>query len=644
VRKYYSARQAAKALGKPLKDSDIHWVLLEALIRGFGAERLGVPFYEAAIDIVNSRSVDRYLKLSQLTLSSIQLYEKEHSGAFMAQLQVCAFLKKFPFKRDEFNVDRRAVAKRKLIDCEAKCKDTNLRLRNGESQSWVGRAKLLIYKVLGDLTARRVMEIITSGKHGPGSTISNKGGRVTPYYKYMDFPYTVTKSAAPYALAAISSNPNWMKILEGSGRREEIPPIPCPLHIKELSIFDCCVEYVESDGVTFVPKDARTDRPIAVGASLNLYLQLGVKSYMEERLKLVGVDLTDQSRNQELARQGSLYFGTDTLPNPGQFCTIDLASASDSISIELVRLLLPSDWFAFLDDLRHKSGVIDGEELLYEKFSAMGNGFTFPLESLIFWAVAKAASEQDGSVTHKSDIAVYGDDIIVRRKHSDAVLSALSFCGFEVNSEKSFLLGPFKESCGKDYLHGNDVRPFYLKREVTSYDDLYFICNSISRLCMLGRRGSGYYELFSRALSFIPQACRFYLPLEDTSDKGLIVPFSFLGSVGIRPFLSLKEKSSLVASRLLRKEDVHDNSIYTWSIRTVARPYSGRAAIRMWLSLDKIDGELPWTLSKVDKASSGCVTRRNSNHTTISVVPIPNWDGCFASRMAIRHPVFWVTP
>nr|UJQ85749.1 MAG: hypothetical protein 3 [Leviviridae sp.] len=624
-------------------DSDIHWVLLEALIRGFGADVLGLDFFSPALDSCLSRNVEDYLKLNRYCLSSTQLYGEKCIDAYRAQLQVCAFLKKFPFSKSEFNVDRRAVAKQKLLDCESACKEVNSRLRNGESRSWVNRSRHLIHGVLGDLTARKVMEIITSGKHGPGSTTSNKGGRVTPYYKYMDFPYTVTRSAAPYALAAISSNPSWMKILEESGRRVEIPPIPCPLHIKELSIFDCCVEYVESDGVTFVPKDARTDRPIAVGSSLNLYLQLGVKSYMEDRLKLVGVDLTDQSWNQELARQGSLYFGSENCPNPGQFCTIDLASASDSISIELVKLLLPSDWWAFLDDLRHKSGVIDGEIISYEKFSAMGNGFTFPLESLIFWAVAKAASEEDGSLTRKCDIAVYGDDIIVRRKHVNSVLSALSFCGFQVNSEKSFLEGPFKESCGKDFLHGNDVRPFYLKREVSSYDDLYFICNSISRLCMFGRRGNGYYELFSRALSFIPQGCRFYLPLEDNSDKGLIVPFSFLGSVGIRPYLSLKEKSSLVSSRLLRKEDVHDNSIYTWSIQTVARPYKGRAWVRMWLSLDKADGILPWTLSKVEKASAGTVTRRNSVNTTIRVVPVLSWDGYYVPRMSIKHPIYWVT-
>lgn len=644
MRKYYSAGHAAKVRGHSRLDGNIHWELLEALIRGYGESKLGVSFYHNAIDVCLNRDVDRYLKLSHSIPMALQLYAEGLCGAstIEASLQVCAFLKKFPFSCKEYDVDRRAVAKQKLFDCETVCKSTNEKIRGGEIPSWVGHAQRLVAKTLGRLTAPRVMEIITRGKHGPGSTLSNKGGRVTPYYKYMDFPYTVTKSSAPYALAAISSNASWYKILEESGRRVEIPPLPCPQHIKELSIYDDCVEYVESDSITFVPKDARTDRPIAVGASLNLFLQLGVKSYMEERLKEVGVDLTDQSRNQRLAREGSMYCGPVNLPNPGQFCTIDLASASDSISTELVRLLLPSDWFAFLSDLRHETGVVDGELISYEKFSAMGNGFTFPLESLIFWAIAKAAVRADGHVIRKCDIAVYGDDIIVRRKHSDVVLSALSWAGFQVNSEKSFLEGPFKESCGKDYLSGSDVRPFYLKREVTSYDDIYFICNSISRLVMSGRRGYGYYELYSRALSFIPQAYRTYLPLGDDSDKGLIVPFSTLSGLGLRPFLSRSEKLKLVASKLLRKEDVYDNSIYAWSIKTQARQYTGRSWVRMWLSLDKAEGIPPWSIDKVIKASSGDVTRRKSVHETIRMQPVLNWDWPYVSCNLVRHPFHWV--
>lgn len=642
MRKYYSARMGAKALSRPTMDSDIHWVLLEALIRGFGVGRLGEDFYYPALSFTLARDVGSYLTLADYSLSPLQLYVVENSERFAAQHQICAFLKKYPFSQSEYAVDRTAVAREKLFACEASCRDVNVRLRGGETRSWVSRARYLISGVLQDLTARRVMEIITDGKHGPGSTISNKGGRVTPYYKYADFPYTVTKSAAPYALAAISSNPFWMKILEESGRRREIPPLPCPLSVKELSIFTDCVEYAESDSITFVPKDARTERPIAVGSSLNLYLQLGVKAYMERRLKLVGVDLTDQSRNQNLAREGSVYFGTQDCPNPGQFCTIDLASASDSISYELVRLLLPSDWFAFLCDLRHESGKVGETFVHYEKFSAMGNGFTFPLESLIFWAVAKAAAEEDGTVVRKCDIAVYGDDIIVRKRAVMSVLSALTWCGFSVNSAKSFIEGPFKESCGKDYLHGNDVRPFYLKREVTSYADIYFVCNSVARLVLSGRRGSGYFELYSRALSYVPQACRFYLPLGDDSDQGLIVPFSVLSGLGIRPFLSDTEKALLVTSKLLDPSEVHSNSIYAWSIAVKARPYSGRASIRLWLSLDKADGPLPWLLSKVGGASASYVTRRNANNVTVRVRPVPSWDWPYVPKVANRHPIFWM--
>nr|UJQ85040.1 MAG: hypothetical protein 3 [Leviviridae sp.] len=645
MRKYYSARQSEKSPATTLKESNLHWLFLEALVQGFGIEGLGTTFHEMISDIVAERSAEKYLAFSSEFTPDSQMYGSSRWQVTRNQYQIVSLLKKYPFSQEEYNIDRTAVALKKVYECEEQCRATNERIRDavssGEIPSWVSTARQLIAKLLGELTPELVMKMISNGRHGPGSTASNGGGRVTPYYKYTDFPYTVTSTAAKYALAAISSNPRWMRILEDSGRRKEIPPAGCPQFQKEMMIFWDCVEVVDSDTITFVPKDARTERPIAVGASLNLYLQLGIKSYLEKQLRKVGVDLSDQSKNQRLAKQGSMYSSINGLENPAQFVTIDLASASDTISVSLIELLLPSDWVAILDDLRHKTGLMaDGDLISYDKFSAMGNGFTFPLESLVFWAIAKAAALEHGKGYRKSDIAIYGDDIIVRQYVVPHLLPALSWAGFTINARKSFLAGPFKESCGKDYLFGNDVRPFYLKRELTSYADIYFVCNSISRLCMAQRGGVGLHSAFSALISQIPRADRIYLPLGDTSDLGLIVPFESMTGMGLRPFLSSTEKLRLVKRGLLRSEDVHSNSIYSWSPLIVAKTFKGRAAVRCWLSLDKVEVRPEYPRDAL-VISSGTVTRRNATSYSISIRPVPSWDGQYSQSEVGLHPFIW---
>nr|UJQ85566.1 MAG: hypothetical protein 3 [Leviviridae sp.] len=639
MRKYYSKKYLAHAGYNALKESDLHWRFLLALVRGYGIAGLGEDFFNKAIGIISNRSVEEYLNLGKLLPSGSQLYATP-VDLFRKQYQVCAFLKKFPFSHSEFQNDRRQNGVNKFLSAEASCKLTNMRLRAlTEIPRHILMAKELIRELLGPLDASLVMKIISEGEHGPGSTISNKGGRVTPYYKYMDLPYTVTKSALPYAFAAISSDPTWMEILERSGRRKEIPPFGAPLFQKQLMLLEQCVEVVESDVVTFVPKDARTERPIAVGSSLNIYLQLGVKAYMEMKLKEVGVDLTDQTKNQRLAKAGSEFCLLGEAVNPSQFSTIDLASASDTVSFELVKLLLPSDWFAFLSDLRHETGDLDGELISYEKFSAMGNGFTFPLESLIFWAVAKATIQSIGHSARSSDIAVYGDDIIVRQCVASSVINSLNWCGFEVNSEKSFIDGPFKESCGRDYLHGNDVRPFFLKREVKCHDDIYFICNSVARMCMSNGRDPGLFSLYSEAIETISRSARIYLPLEDNSDKGLTIPYSCLTGLGIRPYLSKHEASLLQHHKLL---DVWNHvSQYSWQIYDKAKPYKGSDFVRLYtFFIGKNRQQRPPNPWSASVTSAGSITRRKSTVRIARIVPVLNWNGTYPHHKVIKHP-FW---
>lgn len=109
----------------------------------------------------------------------------------------------------------------------------------------------------------------------------------------------------------------------------------------------------------------------------------------------------------------------------------------------------------------------------------MGNGFTFELESLLFWAAAKAASEHVGN---QGPVGIYGDDIIVAQSASEVLITFLEDLGFEVNLEKSFTEGLFFESCGKHYFRGVDVTPVFQKQRVDNDLELLRLANRIFEL------------------------------------------------------------------------------------------------------------------------------------------------------------------
>ena len=224
---------------------------------------------------------------------------------------------------------------------------------------------------------------------------------------------------------------------------------------------------VRGEGFGTVSKNYDTDRTIGKQPVVNLYFQLGAGRYMRQALKeRASIDLNyghlDHCR---LAMEGSVS---------NRIATIDLRNASNSLSLELVRLLLDEEWFDLLDILRSKYARIDGKWQKLEMFSAMGNGFTFELQTLIFWAVCRAC----GVVSPK----VYGDDIIVPTEFASTVISVLAFLGFEVNPAKTFVDGPFRESCGGNFFNGVDVTPIRFTEEPSTPLDWFTIHNQIHRL------------------------------------------------------------------------------------------------------------------------------------------------------------------
>lgn len=233
------------------------------------------------------------------------------------------------------------------------------------------------------------------------------------------------------------------------------------------------------DSLLFVDKNFKTDRGISPQPFGNLILQRCDARQIRNKLRKSGLCLdTAPLLHEELAKLSS---------QSDVYSTIDLSSASDTVSYELVKEILPFDWFDALSISRtRKTRVIDGEtEVTYdlEKFSAMGNGYTFELESLVFYSLCKAVIKLYGDKYNQC--SVFGDDIIISSSLSDILIRVLQDVGFKTNIEKTFITGPFKESCGKDYFDGHFVRPVYLKEpdnnEIVRY--VYFL----NRLYLISR-------------------------------------------------------------------------------------------------------------------------------------------------------------
>jgi len=330
--------------------------------------------------------------------------------------------------------NRRAKALEKWFAAEDGCRLTNERFRTYEEgnfsftskyESFFRRFQRCVFRILGTLSRDDLEFAESNFRFGPGATASVSGSDVLPSRK-ITADWTVTPRLQPYLMSIL------------------------PRFRGESAVRGYALQAF--DKVTFVPKNAKTDRPISIGPHANIYVQLGIAELIRQRLRRIGVDLRKQ---KFINRQTVLRAQRDGL------ATIDLKSASDTVADRLIRMVLPPEWLALLDVARCDYSVVDGKEVKLEKYSAMGNGYTFELETLLFIAACQAAGSKDFNV--------FGDDIIVEQSIAPDLIDYLQFLGFEVNESKTCLAGMFFESCGVDVWYGRDVRPFFLKGKYESY-------------------------------------------------------------------------------------------------------------------------------------------------------------------------------
>lgn len=238
----------------------------------------------------------------------------------------------------------------------------------------------------------------------------------------------------------------------------------------------------------FVPKNIKTARSICQEPGTYMAHQQPVFRWMNDAFKRGMmrhfVTLEDQSVNRAKALAGSAYLNYDT---------IDLSSASDRVSKELVRGVFPKQYWLYL--LGTRSGRVrlpDGSLREVRKFAPMGSALCFPVQCVVFTAITllgylehyygvdtwEGVREDAYELTHLEEFcsklethiegysnslqspSIYGDDIICDPRVTDRVILLLQTCGLEVNLDKSFTGGQLvRESCGIYAFNGFDITP-----------------------------------------------------------------------------------------------------------------------------------------------------------------------------------------
>lgn len=217
-----------------------------------------------------------------------------------------------------------------------------------------------------------------------------------------------------------------------------------------------------------VPKTYKSLRPITVEPLINQFVQQALNTHLREEIRRCPVmslmlTLDSQVPNQKLALEGSIT---------GDWVTVDLSSASDLLSTELVEAVFANRprFLSAALGCRTPTVEVGNATIDIKMYAGMGNATTFPVQSVTFALIA-LASALNGSdyptmekLKHTArKIRVFGDDIIVHKDLYQDLAEWIQSCGLKINHKKTFPEGHFRESCGVDAYRGINVTPIYLR-------------------------------------------------------------------------------------------------------------------------------------------------------------------------------------
>ncbi len=473
----------------------------------------------------------------------------------LAIRQLCYLFKKIEM---ECTPARVGASLRKFISCEV-----DLKKRDGEWTSddlaEFSRLSSLLFGNVFDLVNHEVETFDILPKHGPGATADRlKGNQKWNFSEWTDR----LESVFPYVDYAVPNHRHHQRprIYLTPGRERPVR-------------------------VTSVPKTQKTPRWIAIEPTCMQFMQQGLMDSLVPKLETMTpsryfIGFTDQIPNQDLAMKGS---------SDGSLATLDLSEASDRVSNTLA-LELFRPWPGLSEAIqatRSRTAVLpSGEKLRLSKFASMGSATCFPVEAMVFTTLAFMGIQDARNhrllpqdlVRFRGKVRVYGDDIVVPADYAVFVMKRLESFGLKVNTNKSFWIGRFRESCGGDFFLGERVTPIRLgqlppvtKRDVAELQNWIEVSNSL------------HFAGFWRAARYAADL------VEDVLGKLPCVPWS-------SDALALKSFSGLTSGELGWDRKLHRPLVkaYVVSAQPPTNEIGGLSALHKVLSGNDPEKESKW--------------------------------------------------
>lgn len=385
-------------------------------------------------DLRSSLSPDFYMKEETLFNKSLVEYRnKPVIGSFLspyyyfkAKYQMDSLFKRYRFTQDVYtDQELEELTNKKFLETQSRI--AVLKPSTYRSTIVLKKARSIITEILGKYDLDEHRQLCKFGKRASVGCPAAKS--------YLDFRLSQPLTGSREHISWFKNHLKTDKLLseviqECSGKEPE---------------YQICNELT----LTNVPKSYKSLRTIMPNTTIGGFYTYGLGKVIQNRLSSVGLHIPNlQNKHRLYVKE---YSRTRT------HVTADLSAASDSFTCGLLNKLLPRPWFNVLNFGRIKHFKMDGRKYHLESFMTMGIGFTFQLQTLCFYGILKAI-EVLSKVSGR--ISVYGDDLIYPQRMHNYVTKIFSDIGFILNSDKTFNLEEFRESCGSDCYCGYDVRPF----------------------------------------------------------------------------------------------------------------------------------------------------------------------------------------
>jgi hypothetical protein len=360
-------------------------------------------------------------------------------GRFKRYKQIENFLKKYRFEHDIFTDDELEHSTNEAFIEDQKRLQSPQR-RTMLTQRVLQRARTIARRILGELSEEEIVKNVRFGrKSSIGCPLD---------VAYLDFKLSDTDAFTGtsdsfrfFSEMVLPGDDVLRRMLVRFGQHLDSDHVK--LNYNYLNLIN-------------VPKAWKSYRGITPLTLIGLLLSYGIGRVIAARLAAAGLDIRFlQETHRRLVRTFSLSCG---------HVTADLSAASNSILSDVLNAVLPRPWYKLLRKTFVRQLKIGPDQRTISNASVlpMGNGATFPVETLVFYCLIKAIGELTST---KGIYSVYGDDLIYPSSIHRYVCRIFPDLRLQLNLDKTFVSYPFRESCGADYYKGQDVRSYYLKGE-----------------------------------------------------------------------------------------------------------------------------------------------------------------------------------